>query len=391
MFLLALTIIIAVGYFINHKLKLQKISCKTNQRFVSHSKDYSYCFILWSLIAIMAIFLLSNVILFKIIFASVAIFLNYFLIKHLFRKNFNAKKHFEGFQVFILSLTAGIGILITLAITFSIIFETVEFFKIISPREFFLTTRWNPQMAITSDQEVSESAYGVLPVFTGTLLITIIALIVAVPVGIMSAIYLSMYAKNKTRDFLKPILEILAGIPTVVYGYFAVIIISPLFKNLFTIAGLQISPESALSAGFVMGVMIIPFVLSLTDDAINSVPQSLRDGALALGSTKSEMITKVVLITAMPNIIGAFILAFSRAIGETMIVVMSAGLIANLTINPLNSVTTATAQIVSLLVGDQEFNSPKTLSAFAIALTLFIFTFILNTVALIITKKYKNR
>ena len=391
MFLLALVIIIALGYFINHKLKIQKNIRKSTQRFVSHSKDYSYCFILWSVIAIIAIFLLSKLIILKIILASLAILLNYFLIKYLFNKNFNAKKHFEGFQILVLSLTAGVGILITLAITLSIIFETIEFFKIISPKEFFFTTNWNPQMTLTSEQEVSQSSYGVLPVFTGTLLITIIAMLVAVPVGIMSAIYLSMYAKSKTRDYLKPILEILAGIPTVVYGYFAVTIISPFFKDLFTVAGFQISPESALSAGFVMGVMIIPFILSLTDDAINAVPQSLKDGALALGSTKSEMITKVVLITAMPNIIGAFILGFSRAIGETMIVVMSAGLIANLTINPLNSVTTATAQIVSLLVGDQEFNSPKTLSAFAIALTLFIFTFMLNTIALIIAKKYKNR
>lgn len=391
MFIFALLVIVTLGYFINHKLKIQKNIRKSHQRFVSHSKDYSYCFILWSIIAVIAIYLLSQTILLKIILAIIAISLNYFLIKYLFNKNFNAKKHFEGFQIFILSLTAGVGILITLAITLSIIFETIEFFKIISPKEFFLTTRWNPQMAVNSDQEVSESSFGVLPVFTGTLLITFIAMIVAIPVGIMSAIYLSMYANPKTRDFLKPILEILAGIPTVVYGYFAVTIISPLFKDFFTLAGFQISPESALSAGFVMGIMIIPFVLSLTDDAINSVPQSLKDGALALGSTKSEMITKVVLITAMPNIIGAFILAFSRAIGETMIVVMSAGLIAKLTFNPLDSVTTATAQIVSLLVGDQEFNSPKTLSAFAIAMTLFIFTFILNTIALIIAKKYKNR
>jgi len=391
MFLIALAIIVTIAYFINTKLKKQKNIQISTQRFVSHTKDYSYCFILWSIIAIGSTLIISTSIAIKIILTIAILLINYHFINYLFRKKFNAKKHFEGFQIFVLSLTAGIGVVITLAITLSIIFETLEFFKQVSPKEFFLTTKWNPQMAITDDQELSQSAYGVIPIFTGTLLITIIAMILAVPVGIMSAIYLSMYAKSKTRDYLKPILEILAGIPTVVYGYFAVTIISPFFKDFFTLAGFQISPESALSAGFVMGVMIIPFILSLTDDAINSVPQSLKDGALALGSTKSEMITKVVLITAMPNIIGAFILAFSRAIGETMIVVMSAGLIANLTFNPLDSVTTATAQIVSLLVGDQEFNSPKTLSAFAIALTLFIFTFILNTLALIIAKKYKNR
>ena len=207
----------------------------------------------------------------------------------------------------------------------------------------------------------------------------------------MSAIYLGMYAKAKTRDILKPILEILAGVPTVVYGYFAVTTIAPLFKSFFNGVGIEMSAESALSAGFVMGVMIIPFVLSLTDDAISSVPQSLKDGALALGSTKSEMIKKVVLVSAMPTIIGAIILAVSRAIGETMIVVMSAGLVAKLSFNPLDSVTTATAQIVTLLVGDQEFNSPKTLSAFAIALTLFVFTFAFNVVALMVMKKCSRK
>jgi len=237
MFIFALLVIVTLGYFINHKLKIQKNIRKSHQRFVSHSKDYSYCFILWSIIAVFAIYLLSQTILLKIILAITAISLNYFLIKYLFNKNFNAKKHFEGFQIFILSLTAGVGILITLAITLSIIFETIEFFKIISLKEFFLTTKWNPQMAVNSDQEVSESSFGVLPVFTGTLLITFIAMLVAIPVGIMSAIYLSMYANPKTRDFLKPILEILAGIPTVVYGYFAVTIISPFFKDFFSLAG----------------------------------------------------------------------------------------------------------------------------------------------------------
>ena len=246
-------------------------------------------------------------------------------------------------------------------------------------------------MAITTEQEVGKSSFGIIPVFLGTLLITLVAMIVAIPTGIMSAIYLSFYAKQKTRDILKPVLEILAGVPTVVYGYFAVTLIAPFFKNFFNGFGVEISSESALSAGFVMGIMIIPFVLSLTDDAINSVPQSLKDGALALGSTKSEMIKKVVLVSAMPSIVGAIILAVSRAIGETMIVVMSAGLIAKLSFNPLDSVTTATAQIVTLLVGDQEFNSPKTLSAFALALTLFIFTFVLNIIALAVIKKYKNR
>ncbi len=207
----------------------------------------------------------------------------------------------------------------------------------------------------------------------------------------MAAIYLGFYARAKTRDFLKPVLEILAGVPTVVYGYFAVIAIAPFIRNFFAFGGIDVAAESALAAGFVTGVMIIPFILSLTDDALNAVPQALKDGALAMGSTKSEMIKKVVLPSAMPSIVGAIILAVSRAIGETMIVVMAAGLIAKLTINPLDSVTTATVQIVTLLVGDQEFDSPKTLAAFAIALTLFIFTFIFNIIALVVIKNYKKK
>lgn len=257
--------------------------------------------------------------------------------------------------------------------------------------DFLFGTNWNPQMAINADQEVGQSSFGAVPVFLGTLLVTLIAMFIAVPVGVMAAIYLGLYAKSKTRDILKPVLEILAGVPTVVYGYFAVVAIAPFFKYLFAQIGIEIALESALAAGFVMGIMIIPFILSLTDDALASVPQALRDGALALGSTKSEMIKKVMLPSAAPSIIGAIILALSRAIGETMIVAMAAGLVANLSFNPLASVTTATAQIVTLLVGDQEFNSPKTLAAFALALTLFVITFIFNIVALAVIKNYKKK
>lgn len=356
----------------------------------SLSVHYSYCFSLWNLIFLFAIFFLPIDLTYKSILFLVVLIFNFIAIKWLFIKNFNAKKHFEKFQVRILSLTTLVGILITLVVTASILIETLRFFKLISPLEFFFGLSWNPQMAISSEQEVGSSSFGIVPVFLGTLLITLIAMLVAVPIGIMSAIYLSMYANSRTRDILKPILEILAGVPTVVYGYFAVTTIAPFFKSFFGNLGVEISAESAISAGFVMGVMIIPFVLSLSDDAISSVPQSLKDGALAIGSTKSEMISRVVLTSAMPSIVGAIILAVSRAIGETMIVVMSAGLVAKLSFNPLDSVTTATAQIVTLLVGDQEFNSAKTLSAFALALTLFVFTFILNIIALSVIKKYKR-
>lgn len=257
--------------------------------------------------------------------------------------------------------------------------------------DFLFGTKWNPQMAVHSEQAVTESHFGMIPVILGTLLITTIAIVIAFPIGIMSAIYLGFYARPKTRDYLKPVLEILAGVPTVVYGYFAVIVVAPFLKNIFGSVGIDIASESAFGAGFVMGIMIIPFILSLSDDAFNSVPQYLKDGALALGSTKSEMIKKVVFQTAMPSVIGAFILAVSRAIGETMIVTMAAGLVAKMSFNPLDSVTTATAQIVTLLVGDQEFNSSKTLAAFALALVLFVLTFIFNIIALVVMKRYAKR
>lgn len=360
-------------------------------RFNSLPIHYSYCFVLWSLLISVAIALAPFDLVLKL--AVLAIFLSaaFFLTRQLYQKKFNSKNHVESAFKLVLSITAGIGILITAVTTLSILFEALKFFKFVGVTDFLFGTAWNPQMAVTAEQSVGNSSFGIVPVFLGTLLITLIAMLVAVPIGIMGAIYLCLYAKSKTRDYLKPILEILAGVPTVVYGYFAVITVAPFFKSFFTILGFDIASESALAAGFVMGVMIIPFVLSLTDDALNSVPQALRDGALAMGSTKSEMIKKVVLPSAMPSIVGAIILAVSRAIGETMIVVMAAGLVAKLTFNPLDSVTTATAQIVTLLVGDQEFNSPKTLAAFALALTLFIFTFIFNVIALVVIKNYKKK
>jgi phosphate transport system permease protein len=234
-------------------------------------------------------------------------------------------------------------------------------------------------------------AFGAVPVFAGTLLITIIAMAVAVPIGLMSAIYLSDYAGRKVRSWAKPLIEILAGIPTVVYGFFAALTVAPFIRNAGNALGLEVASESALAAGLVMGVMIIPFISSLSDDVMNAVPQSLRDGAYALGATKSETIRQVVVPAALPGIMGGVLLAVSRAIGETMIVVMAAGLTARLTANPLEAVTTVTVQIVTLLVGDQEFDSPKTLAAFALGLVLFVVTLILNIVALRIVKRYREQ
>ena len=246
-------------------------------------------------------------------------------------------------------------------------------------------------MAIREDQVGSSGAFGAVPLFAGTLLISFIAMLVAAPIGLMSAIYLSEYAPAKIRTAVKPLLEILAGVPTVVYGFFAAITVGPALRGIGQSIGLDVASESALAAGFVMGVMIIPFVSSISDDVITAVPQAMRDGSLGMGATNSETMRRVILPAALPGIIGGLLLAISRAIGETMIVVMAAGLSANLTANPLEAVTTVTVQIVTLLVGDQEFDSPKTLAAFALGLTLFFVTLVLNFIALYVVRKYREQ
>lgn len=246
-------------------------------------------------------------------------------------------------------------------------------------------------MAIRADQIGSSGAFGAVPLFVGTLLISLVAMVVAVPLGLFSAIYLAEYAAPKLRRVVKPLLEVLAGVPTVVYGFFAVTTIGPMLRTIGESMGLTVAGESALAAGLVMGIMIIPFVSSLADDMITAVPQSLRDGAYALGATRSETIRQVVLRAALPGIVGGILLAVSRAIGETMIVVMAAGLAANMTFNPLEAVTTVTVQIVTLLVGDQEFDSPKTLAAFALGLMLFLVTLLLNVIALYVVRKYREQ
>jgi phosphate transport system permease protein len=230
-----------------------------------------------------------------------------------------------------------------------------------------------------------------VPVFTGTLLIATIAMFVATPIGVLSAVYLVEYADDRVRAVVKPLLEILAGIPTVVYGFFAVLIVAPAVRESGSLFGLAISPNRALAAGAVMGIMIIPFISSLSDDALKAVPRAMRDGSLAMGATLGETMTRVMLPAALPGIMGGILLGVSRAIGETMIVVMAAGLIATLTFNPLEGVTTVTVQIVTLLVGDTEFDSPKTLAAFALGLVLFIVTLGLNILALSIVRKYREK
>ncbi len=302
-----------------------------------------------------------------------------------------ARNRVESVVRLFLIASSLVAILTTIGIVLSLVFEAFRFFQSVSPVDFLFGTNWSPQMALRADQAGSSGAFGAVPLFAGTLLISFIAMIVAVPVGLLSAIYMAEYAPPKFRSVVKPLLEVLAGIPTVVYGFFAALTVAPFLRDSGGLFGLSVSSESALAAGFVMGIMIIPFVSSLSDDVITAVPQSLREGSYGLGATRSETIRQVVIPAALPGIVGGILLAVSRAIGETMIVVMAAGLAANLSANPFEAVTTVTVQIVTLLVGDQEFDSPKTLAAFALGLVLFCVTLVLNVIALHVVHKYREK
>lgn len=302
-----------------------------------------------------------------------------------------ARNHVEGIFKWILFTCSFIAVLTTLGIVFSVLFEAVRFFGKIPIQDFLFGLKWSPQMAIRIDQVGASGSFGFVPLLVGTLLISTVAMFIAVPVGLMSAIYLSEYASRRFRAVTKPMLEILAGVPTVVYGFFAALTVAPFIREFGEGLGLTVASESALAAGLVMGIMIIPFVMSLSDDIINAVPDTMREASLGMGATMSETILKVLMPAALPGIVGGILLAVSRAIGETMIVVMAAGLSAKLTANPLEAVTTITVQIVTLLVGDQEFDSPKTLAAFALGLVLFFVTLILNVIALYVVRKYREQ
>lgn len=302
-----------------------------------------------------------------------------------------ARNRVERSVMVAMVICSTIAILTTVGIVLSLLFESFRFFHAYNPIDFLFGLQWSPQTAIRADQVGSTGAFGFVPLLTGTLLITLIAMAVAVPVGLFAAIYMADYASHRTRAWAKPALEVLAGVPTVVFGFFAALTVAPLVRDLGPMLGMDIASESALAAGLVMGVMIVPFVSSLCDDVIHAVPQSLRHGAYGLGATKSETIRQVVLPAALPGIVAAVMLAISKAIGETMIVAMAAGLAANLTFNPFDAVTTVTVQIATLLVGDQEFDSPKTLSAFALGLVLFCITLSLNVVALRVVRKYREK
>ncbi len=304
---------------------------------------------------------------------------------------FRARNHVEKIFEWLLFGCSFIAVLTTLGIVLSVMFEAIRFFQIIPLQDFLFGLQWSPQMAIRANQVAASGSFGFVPLLLGTLLISLVALLIAVPIGLMSAIYLSEYASRNFRAITKPVLEILAGVPTVVYGFFAALTVAPFIRDLGESLGLNVASESALAAGLVMGIMIIPFVMSLSDDIINAVPVSLREASLGMGATMNETIRKVVLPAALPGIVGGVLLAASRAIGETMIVVMAAGLSAKLTINPLEAVTTITVQIVTLLVGDQEFDNPKTLAAFALGLVLFFVTLLLNFIALHVVRKYREQ
>lgn len=284
---------------------------------------------------------------------------------------------------FFLITASIISILTTFGILFSILFEAIEFFQLKSFWYFITGTEWSPG--------IEGSKFGAVPIFAGTFMITFIAMAVAIPVGLGSAIYMSEYASHRTRDYLKPLLEILAGIPTVVYGFFAAITVAPLVVKAASALGLEATFNSALASGFVMGIMIIPVISSLSDDVIKAVPDSQRKAALGLGMTQGETIKDIILPSALPGIISASLLGLSKALGETMIVVMAAGLRPNLSWNPLDDMTTVTVRIVDALVGDQAFNSPATLSAFALGLILFVVTLVLNIISVMLIRKFKEK
>jgi phosphate transport system permease protein len=311
--------------------------------------------------------------------------------------NSRTREPVEKFLNAVLFAASLAAILTTLGIIFSLIFQTIDFFKVIPLLDFLFGTHWYPAKAFVRDASepldpsMYSDTFGSVPLFAGTFFIAFIAMCVAIPVGLMSGIYMAEYASNKVRQYAKPLIEILAGIPTVVYGFFAALTVGPFLKELGNSMGLEVSAESALAAGGVMGIMIIPFISSLSDDVITSVPQNLRDGSYAMGATKSETIKKVIFPAALPGIVGSILLGISRAIGETMIVVMASGLAANLTFNPLDSTSTITAQIVVILIGDQAFGDPKTQAAFALGMTLFLVTLCLNIFALKVVKKYREK
>ena len=307
------------------------------------------------------------------------------------RRGLRSRRSFEAIALAAFAGCAAVAIVTTIGIVFSMLAESVRFFAKVPIGEFLFDLEWSPQIALRADQVGASGKFGVIPLLAGTMLISAIAMIVAVPLGIIVAIYLSEFANPGLRRRIKPALEYLAGVPTVVYGFFAVVVLNPWLRGVGASSGFEISSETALASGLMIAALILPFIISLSDDAMFAVPDDLRAGSFGMGATRYETALQIVVPAAMPGIISSILLALSRAVGETMIVVMAAGLAANLTVNPLESVTTVTVQIVTLLTGDQEFDDPKTLAAFGLGLMLFLITLVLNFVALQAIRRYQER
>jgi len=405
-FYVFLLVVLAI-LFLGHYLSIKKASILfLEQKLKSRPHYYGWYtvilmtvppFFLYLLLSILSFY---KIVYFPVLFRYIFTFLAVIICFLIGLKSINYKLHarikVEKFIDAVLFVSAAISILVTIGIVLSIFFESLKFFKGVSIFEFFFGTEWEPDTAFLGgagrgDEMVAKPKFGSVPLFAGTAMISLIAMLVAIPVGLFSAIYLSEYASKNIREKVKPILEILAGIPTVVYGFFAAITVSPLVVKVAESLGLHAEYTNALSPGIVMGIMIIPYISSLSDDVINAVPNSLREGSLALGTTKSETIKHVVLPAALPGIFSAIILAVSRAIGETMIVVMASGLRPNLTLNPLEGMTTVTVRIVDALVGDQEFGSLETLSAFGLGFVLLIITLILNIISMKVVRRFREK
>ncbi|MGE4266197.1 MAG: phosphate ABC transporter permease subunit PstC [Deferribacterales bacterium] len=404
-FLIGVLPLCYAAFYIGRK-KARTGELESGERFHSRPAHYGWYSVIWMAVPSLAVSFIFTILgsskIFKVPFTMhittilLVAALGLWYAQKKITQNLKARNFIEKTIKVMLITASLVSILTTIGIVFSILFESMKFFSQVNFFSFITGTEWDPDTAFLAGagrdaSNAAQAQFGSVPIFAGTFMITTIALLVAVPVGLFSAIFMSEYASNRIRSWVKPILEILAGIPTVVYGFFAAITVSPLVVKLAESVGLQADYTNALSPGIVMGIMIIPFVSSLSDDVINAIPQNMREGSLALGMTRSETMKHVLLPAAMPGIVSAVLLALSRAIGETMIVVMAAGLQPRLSWNPLDGMTTVTVRIVDALTGDQSFDSLETLSAFGLGFVLLVITLMLNIVSRIVIRKFRKQ
>lgn len=385
--LLLIVATLFTAFFILIRRLFKKVPTLRKYTIISSPRSIAYLGSLWLTMPVVMMFigvLLFNKMYYLLLLLFVPLLVGFYLFIKAASNTTNIAFLLEKIAKFFLFCVSMISVLITVAILFFLIQKTSIFFDTVDPKDFFFKFHWSPH---TYELDPRNS-FGVLPVFFGSFCIALISIVIAVPLGLMIAIYITYYSGTMVRRLMRPVLELLSGIPTIVYGYFAAFVFAPFFLRLSEVVGISISTESAFVAGIVIGIMMIPYLTTLYIDAFDSIPKFLKDSSLSLGSTKYEMIKNVLIPYRIPSIIVGISLGFSRAIGETMIVVMSASLVAKETLNPFDSMTTATVQIVALLTGDQEFNSPKTLVAFAIGLTLFVMTLCINFVSIILSKKF---